>query len=159
MPDKEIHLKNLFATLALAVTLVGTAHAQVPSSPSSMPSMGSAKSAAAKASAKASADTTTAKTAASSAGTKATADTSAAKTEMTGKANSAGAAVQNAVDINTAPESDLAALPGVGADNAKKIVAARPFARKDQLVSKKILTKDSYVRIKDVIVARQPAKK
>jgi competence protein ComEA len=152
-------LKSLLATtiaVALAVTSGGAAFAQVPSS---VPGLGSAKAAADKASAKAAADSAAAKAAAASTGTKASADTSATTNVVAGKAKAAGMAVKDALDLNTAPEADLAALPGVGADNAKKIVAARPFARKDQLVSKKILTKDSYTKIKDLIVAKQPPKK
>jgi competence protein ComEA len=146
---------KLFASLALSVALAGTAFAQMPA----VPSMGSAKAAADKASAKAAADTASAKTAADTTANKSAADTTAAKTTANAKAKEAGTAAKNALDLNTAPEADLAALPGIGAENATKIVAARPFARKDQLVSKKILTKENFAKIKDLVVAKQPAKK
>jgi competence protein ComEA len=148
-------LKFFLVCFALATTVVGSASAQMPA----VPSVNSAKAAADKASAKATAETSSAKTAADSTRTKATDDTSAAKTEVAGKAKAAGAAAKNLLDLNAAAEADIAALPGVGSDQAKKIVEARPFARKDELVSKKILTKDNYLKIKDLVVAKRPATK
>lgn len=171
-------MKPLFASLALCLSLAGTAFGQMPSG---LPSSASAKAAADKASAKANADTAAAKANAESAGNKAAADPStakgsaetsakaagakgqadvtAAKTDAVSKTKAAGDAAKSLLDLNTAPEADLAALPGVGPDNASKIVAARPFERKDQLVSKKILTKDTYNKIKNMVVAKKAAKK
>jgi len=62
---------------------------------------------------------------------------------------------QELVDINTATEAQLKAIPGVGDTYAKKIIEGRPYAKKDQLVSKKILPKGVYDKIKDKIVAKQ----
>jgi len=62
---------------------------------------------------------------------------------------------QEPIDINTATEAQLKAIPGVGDAYSKKIIAGRPYAKKDQLVSKKILPKDVYDKIKDKIVAKQ----
>ena len=58
------------------------------------------------------------------------------------------------VDLNTAGEAELAAIPGIGETNAKKIIAARPFANKAQLVSKKILSKTEYEKVKDRLIAK-----
>lgn len=63
------------------------------------------------------------------------------------------------IDINTAPESELRSLPGITDADAKKIAANRPYKRKDQLVSKKIISKEEYEKIKDEIVAKQPKTK
>lgn len=62
------------------------------------------------------------------------------------------------LDINSAPADELKALPGIGDAYAQKIVAGRPYARKDQLVSKGVVPQATYDKIKNSIVAKQGAK-
>ena len=63
------------------------------------------------------------------------------------------------IDINSATEAELKAIPGIGDEYSKKIIAGRPFSNKSQLLSKKIIPKPVYDKIKDMIIAKQAKKK
>ncbi|MHB8122444.1 MAG: ComEA family DNA-binding protein [Desulfuromonadaceae bacterium] len=87
------------------------------------------------------------------------ASAAAVKQDVKGKGAAAkGAAKAKLVDINTAKETDLKAVPGIGDSYAAKIIAGRPYANKAQLKSRKILPTNVYEEVKDLIVAKIPKK-
>ncbi len=73
----------------------------------------------------------------------------AASTEKT------AAAKTEKLDINTATEEQLKALPGIGDAYSKAIIAGRPYKAKNELVSKKIIPQATYDKIKEQIIAHQ----
>ncbi|MBZ2185137.1 MAG: helix-hairpin-helix domain-containing protein [Bryobacter sp.] len=76
-------------------------------------------------------------------------------------APAAAAAAKKAelLDINSASKSDLEALKGIGPKYAEAIIKGRPYKGKDELVSKKIVPEATYNAVKDLIIAKQGAKK
>jgi DNA uptake protein ComE-like DNA-binding protein len=101
-------------------------------------------------------------------GAKATADKSKAdvkadadktKADTKGAADKAKAGAKaKVIDINSASEAELKAIPGIGDAYASKIVAGRPYANKAQLKSRNILPSPVYEKTKDLIIATQPKK-
>jgi DNA uptake protein ComE-like DNA-binding protein len=88
----------------------------------------------------------------------------ASTTPATNPAKSATPAVKKSVhhptsakvDINTATRAELAGVPGIGEPVADKIIAARPFTSRTQLLSRKIVSHAAYTRIAPHVIARQP---
>ena len=70
-----------------------------------------------------------------------------------GASRPAPAPVQYYVDLNSASRKELMTLPGIGATEATRIIANRPYLTKTELVSKNVLPMGPYLSVKNLVVA------
>lgn len=66
---------------------------------------------------------------------------------------STGSSSNSVLNINTAGQADLEALPGIGPVTARKIIEGRPYADINDLTSKKIIGSKLFGDIKNSIAA------
>jgi DNA uptake protein ComE-like DNA-binding protein len=123
------HCRALSVLLALALSaytsVAQTSQSQGDQSKSSISNAGSAT-----------------KSAAKDVGSATKSGTVAAADKVTGK-----------IDINSASKDDLMKLDGVGEATSTKIIAARPYKTKRDLLTRKIVNQATYAKISDKIVA------
>lgn len=64
----------------------------------------------------------------------------------------AGTSIQAKVNINTATQAEIEALPGIGPVTASKIISGRPYQQTEDLKDKKIVSNAVFEKIKDQVV-------
>ncbi len=62
-----------------------------------------------------------------------------------------GNKTESLININTASAKELDSLPGIGQVYAQKIIEQRPYSTTEELVTKKVIPKSTYEKIKDRI--------
>jgi len=56
------------------------------------------------------------------------------------------------INLNTATKEEIVSLPGMTDELADKVIAARPYKSRGELVQKNILTKDEFKKISSMVM-------
>ena len=62
------------------------------------------------------------------------------------------AAVTGKIDLNAAQLDELARLPGMTPQLAEQIIRSRPYRKLDDLITRKVLGKKQFAKIRDFVV-------
>lgn len=73
--------------------------------------------------------------------------------EILSSGSSLSSQAASVMNINTASQSDLESLPGVGEITAQNIISARPFSSVEDVLDRKIIGQATFEKIKDKIAA------
>jgi DNA uptake protein ComE-like DNA-binding protein len=60
--------------------------------------------------------------------------------------------IQRKVDLNRAGVEELRRLPGITSEIAERIVKNRPYRKLDDLVTRKVLGKKQFARVRELVV-------
>jgi len=94
-------------------------------------------------------------TGASTSSNQSTTTTTTKKARKSSTASDTSSKTSGKLDLNTATKDQLMSLPGITDADAQKILDGRPYRAKNQLLSKGIISKDEYAKIKGQIVAHR----
>ncbi len=94
-------------------------------------------------------------TGASTSSNQSTTTTTTKKTRKSSTASDTSSKTSGKLDLNTATKDQLMSLPGITDADAQKILDGRPYRAKNQLLSKGIISKDEYAKVKGQIVAHR----
>ena len=64
--------------------------------------------------------------------------------------------LRSTIDLNSAPASRLETLPGIDERDAERIVAARPYLAKEDLVARRVITREQYDDVADAVYLGPP---
>lgn len=71
--------------------------------------------------------------------------------KISGDKNIPGAATSRKINLNTSSQIELESISGIGQATSTKIISNRPYQKSEDLISKKVMSKSVYNKIKDLV--------